>query len=349
LGAAGLGRLSVFVVGALVAVACAAQHAHAAPTLHAQVTWRGECEDAAALRAEIQARGADLLEPESGAAALSLSVDVRRAAPEQLVASIDLAAEAWQEHRRVEARECEALRRAVAWVLAVLAQEREAASQRAPQPADGSFPELPVVSPPPPPPTTLKKPEAPSPLHSVAVPPAAPCAHPAPHYQLETELVVGVGLVDSVALGPALSVRYRPCGRFWPGFSLGAAHLVSLGYDLDARAVALQRTSAQLGAWLPVGVPSLRGGLVVEAGRIRAGTVASVAGPGGSGSAPWLAFVTPWRWSHALVGNRLSAQLGLDLAYTPLSYRLRYASDANPLARPSHFELRAGVGVAGHF
>jgi len=124
---------------------------------------------------------------------------------------------------------------------------------------------------------------------------------------------------------------------------------VSLGYDLDARSVALQRTSVQLGAWLPVGVPSLRGGLVVEAGRIRAGSVGTVDGPGGSGSAPWLAFVSPWRWSQAIVGNRLTAQLGLDLAYTPLRYRLRYASDANPLARPSHFELRAALGVAGRF
>jgi hypothetical protein len=59
--------------------------------------------------------------------------------------------------------------------------------------------------------------------------------------------------------------------------------------------------------------------------------------------------IIPWRWSQALVGKNLSAELGLDLAYTPLSYRLRYKSDAQPLARPSHFELRGGLGVAGHF
>jgi hypothetical protein len=166
---------------------------------------------------------------------------------------------------------------------------------------------------------------------------------------LDTELVLAFGWVDSVALGPALTASYRPCGRGWPGFSLGALHLRSVGYDLDARSVTLQRTSARLGVWLPVVLPNLRGGVVVEAGRIRASSVGTAAGPGGSASAPWLAFVTPWRWFQPILGKSLGAELGLELVYTPLSYRLRYRSDANPLAEPSHFEVRVGVGLAGHF
>ena len=97
-----------------------------------------------------------------------------------------------------------------------------------------------------------------------------------------------------------------------------------------------------------MGWPTLRGGLSVELGVIRTSAVGTAAGPGGSGSAPWLAFVAPWRWSQMLLGQSLSFELGLDVVYAPLDYQLRYKSVAQPLARASHFELRGALGVTGH-
>jgi hypothetical protein len=345
-----LGCSPVFVACVIAAVGCLLPgRAVAKPILRAELTWRGECEDLPALLEEMRARDADLQQPAPEASVLRVAVEVQRQELE-LVAELELTDPTWHEVRTVEARDCAALRRAVAWVLAVLAEEREAATQPLVGQAHGALPAAPLAEP------RHEEPRvAPPQLEVVstqpatrAVPLSGPCTPKAPQLQLASEVVGAGGLVDSLAMGPALVVRYRSCARSWPGVSVGAVHLLNVDYSLDSRSISLRRTAAQLGAWVPVGWPTLRGGLSVELGVIRASAVATAAGPGGSGSATWLAFVAPWRWSQLLLGKRLSFELGLDVVYAPLGYELRYKSFTQPLALTSHFELRGAIGLAGH-
>jgi hypothetical protein len=299
----------------------------------------------------MQARDAELQQPAPQANILRVAVEVQRQELE-LVAELELTDPTGHERRSVVAPDCAALRRAVAWVLAVLAEEREAATQPLLGQAHGVLPAapLPLVEP------RHEAPRVAPPKRDVvsrqpssrAAPLSRACAPKATQLQLASEVVGAGGLVDSIAWGPALVVRYRPCARSWPGVSVGAVHLLNVDYSLDSRSISLRRTGAQLGAWVPVGWPTLRGGLSVELGVIRTSAVGTAAGPGGSGSAPWLALVAPWRWSQLLLGKSLSFELGLDVVYAPLDYQLRYKSVAQPLARVSHFELRGALGVAGH-
>jgi hypothetical protein len=154
-------------------------------------------------------------------------------------------------------------------------------------------------------------------------------------------------LINALALGPSLVGSYRPCARYLPGVSLGASHLLSVGYELDSRAISLERTTGSVGAWLSPTI-GIRAGLALELGRIRATGTAGVDGRGGVGSAPWLALLLPLRVALPVVKGVLAGQVGLDAAFTPLAYTLRYAS-GEPLASPSHFELRGAVGLAGYF
>jgi hypothetical protein len=346
-----LSRLFVVALAALLgAWLLVAERAVAAPKLEAMIAWQGECDDRAALRSEIEARGAELDEVMSSDAAVRLSILVRGTAGEHLLAEIELGAAGSHESRQVEARDCVALRRAVAWVLGVFAEERAAAA-RASEPSTAAFPAPPPARAAAPEPkqavpvATLPRPTRPSQVGKTR---SKPCVTVGTRFRLGSELLLGVGFVHSVALGPSVVGSYRPCAGWLPGIALGASQLVSLGYELDSRSIRLERTSAQLGAWLPLGVPALRAGLALEAGRIRATGSTSSAGPGRSGNAPWLAFVLPLRLAVPLLSPSLTADLGLDAAYTPLAFVLRYAS-GQLLARPSHFELRGAIGLAGHF
>jgi hypothetical protein len=326
----------------------ATEPAAAAPSLEASIDWLGECRDDAALRAEVQARGADLAD-EVTASATKLRVSARQARSGRLVADISLVTPGSSEQRQVEARECIGLRQAVAWVLVILAEERETA-ERARAPSAGAFPPSPTPSLPasPAPPGARPPRKATRPVPSNQPAPAQPCAGSGPRWQLGSELSVGFGLVDAVALGPSLAVGYRPCARWLPGISLGGSRLVSMGYELDSRPISIERTSAQAGAWTTLGVPVLRVGMVLEAGRIRATGIPSARGPGATSLAPWFACVVPVRLSVPLLARALAASTGVDAVYTPLSYSLRYASGAQ-LARARHFELRGAVGLSGSF
>jgi len=327
-----------------------AERARAAPKLEATIAWQGECDDRALLRSEIEARGAELYEVTTSDSPVKLDVAVRRTAGAQLLAEMELDAAGSHESRRVQAGDCVALLRAVAWVLGVFAQERAAAA-RASQPSTAAFP-----APPPPRPAPLGPQNAASPpaLLPRERPPKAPttrskpCVAAGPRFRLGSELLLGLGFVRSAALGPSVVGAYRPCASWLPGVALAAAHLTSIGYELDSRSIRLERTSGQLGAWLPLGFPALRAGLALEAGRIRATGSASNAGQGRTSKAPWLAFVIPLRLSLPLLAPSLSAEVGLDAAYTPLAFVLSYSS-GEALARPSHFELRGAIGLAGHF
>ena len=329
-----------------------ARHAAAAPKLDALIAWQGECDDRAALRAEIQARGADLNEVVASDTAVKLGIVVRQSG-DSLLADIELTAAGSHESRHVEAHDCLALRRAVAWVLGVFAEER-AAAERTPEPSTGVFPAPPTATPAPAP---AAKPAAPQPTPRVPLPEQPhlpgvkalkPCGAPGPRFSLGSALLLGAGFVRAASLGPALVGSYRPCGRWWPGFSVGVSELVSLGYEVDARAIRLERRTGQLGAWLTLGLPELRGGLSLEAGRLHAASATSPAGPGGFSNAPWLAFAAPLELDVPLFSPALTANLGLSGVYTPLRYVLRYAT-AGELARPGHFELRTAIGLSGHF
>ena len=340
--------LSRALVGAWLLVA---GHAAAAPELDALIAWQGECDDRAALRAEIQARGADLNEVVASDTAVKLGIVVRQSAG-NLLADIELTAAGSHESRHVEARDCLALRRAVAWVLGVFAEER-AAAERTPQPSTAVFPVPPPPAAPAPAPKPatrqltprVTRPEQPPPPRVKAT---RPCAAPGPRFSLGSELLLGAGFVRAASLGPALIGSYRPCARWWPGFSVGVSELVSLGYEVDARAIRLERRAGQLGAWLTLGLPELRGGLSLEAGRLHAASTTSPAGPGGFSNALWLAFAAPLELDVPLFSSALTANLGVSGVYAPLRYVLRYAT-AGELARLGHFELRTAIGLSGHF
>lgn len=332
----------------VIVAACAfsARPARAASELKAAIGWQGECEDEPALRAELAARGAELVDVEPTGATLQLHVAVHGGVG-ALTADLSLLAGGAREARQVEARDCVALRRAVAWVLATFAEERRAAELRA-QPSAASFPPL---SPSPAPVTAAKLPEpslAPRTPRSSSPPAPAPtCSTPGPKFQLRSELLVAAGFVDALATGPALVGSYRPCARYLPGISLGASHLSSVGYELDSRAIRVERTAGHVGAWFSP-TPGMRAELALELGRIRATGAPGVDGRGSAGAAPWLALVLPLRVALPVLKGVLAAQIGLDAVYTPLAYTLRYAS-GEPLARPSHFELRGAAGLAGYF
>jgi len=327
-----------------------AERANAMPRLQAAIDWQGECDDRASLSSELTVRGAELSEVPASDTALKLSIAVRRTAAEHLLAEIELSAAGSRESRQVEARDCLALRRAVAWVLGVFAEEREAA-ERSREPSTKTFP---AASPAPAAAPAKKQPEPPAPSPpppAPSVPPTAksrPCATPGPRFALGSELLVGFGFVDTLALGPSLLGSYRPCASFLPGIAVGASHLVSFGYELDARAIRIERTSGQVGAWLPLGSQLLRAGISVEAGRIRATGAASTQGGGGSSSTRWLALVVPLRLVLPVVSPSLTASVGVDGVYAPLSYPLRYSS-GQVLGQPAHFELRGAAGLSGHF
>lgn len=330
----------------------ASKQAAAALELEASVAWQGDCDDVGALRAEMEARGAHLLVPKSGETALKLDVFVQRTEARALVADVLLSTASTQERRRVEARECVALRQAVAWVLGVLAEER-AAEQATAEPSTASFPEpagptLPESSRPP-----VQRSAGPRASQSQPQGPQRrgrpePCVPGEPRWQFGSELLAGIGFVDAVTIGPALVGLYRPCAKWLPGIAFGVSDLVSLKYAVDSRPIVVERMSAQLGVATALGVPALRAGAVIEAGQIRATGSPSSEGPGGSGSGPWLAFVVPVRLETPLVRRAVTVQMGLDALYTPLSYSLRYASGGQ-LSRPSHVEVRAALGLAGHF
>jgi hypothetical protein len=328
--------------------------AAAAPEFRASIVWEGECDDRASLQAEIEARGAHLLEVAPGEGASSLTVSVQQPQANLLLAEVGLVTPDAREQRRVEAHECQGLRRALAWVLSVLAEEQQAAKQSsqvsssafpAPAPSSkiNSAPSAPQPSPAPP--------------RQIASPPAASapptprdrsCARSGRAFGLGAELLLGFGLIDAVTLGPALYGAYRPCSPHWPSITLGAAHLRSVGYELDTRSVSVVRTTGQVGVLFDVVGQTLRAGVSFELGRIRASGASSEDGAGGSSRAPWAAFVAPVRVSAPLLSSALSVEVGMAAAYTPQSFVLRYASGA-VLARPRHVELRGSLGLVGHF
>ena len=67
-----------------------AGHAVAAPKLDAVIAWQGECDDRAALKAEIQARGAELNEVVASDKAVTLGIVVRSSADSTTAAGMPL-------------------------------------------------------------------------------------------------------------------------------------------------------------------------------------------------------------------------------------------------------------------
>lgn len=327
----------------------------AAAELSASIAWQGECDDRASLHAELASRGVHLSEAPASENVSNVSVLVQKTPAHALVADVLLVARGAQEQRRVEARECAGLRRALAWLLWALAEERQAA-ERSGEPSP-SVPPIPsIFAEEVPAPSLASPPRAqpsPSPVAReprVEVRPRRrePCGYVGPRVGLGGELVVAFGMLDTAALGPALVGSYRPCARSLPLFTLGASRLQTVGYEVAERSVSLVRTSAQLGAWFELVGPILRAGLAFEAGRLRASGAARGEARGLASSAPWLAFVAPLRLAVPLVTRVLTLEAGLAAAYTPQAFTLRYAS-GDVLARPRHFELRGSFGLAGHF
>lgn len=321
--------------------------------LTASISWQGECDDRSSLHAELELRAVKLNEVSPAENVASVAVSVQRTPQKSLIADVLLVTPGAHEQRRVEARECEGLRRALAWVLWAVAEERTAEREQSGRPAVATFPSAPPGAAPTPV-SALPAPPISPPRVSVAPrrpahrQPPQPCRAGEPRIGLGAELRFGVGMVETAALGPALVASYRPCARYLPGVAFGVSRLQTLGYEVAARSISIVRTSAQLGTWFELAGPALRAGLALEAGRIHASGGGSGEGRGLSSNAPWLAFVAPLRLSVPLVARTLSLEAGLAAAYTPQEFTLRYAS-GEVLARPRHFELRGSFGVAGHF
>jgi hypothetical protein len=316
---------------------------YAASSVRAAVTWQGECDDRPALADEARARGAevDFAGPEH--AALKLGVRVATGTTEFL-ARVELESDGARETREVAARECAELRRAVAWVLVVFAEERAAAAQPG-KPPEASFP-APLAP-------TLEKAAEPSAAAPATRPAAATtaaktCAGRREHWQAGVRLVTAFGFVPSPSIGPNAFGRFRPCSPWLAGLELSALYLTTLGYERDGRSLTVRRVAGRGTGWFGFGVPWLEIGAAVEAGQLSASASTSAAGPGYDDSTGWLAFGIPVAARVILLPGVFSAEAALEGLYAPAAYSLRYASGES-LAESSQLEFRAALGVAAHF
>lgn len=357
--------------------------ARADPELRAELLWRGSCDDAEDLTAQVRARGAELRLPSASeptkvesAPAVRVAVVVNQSAPSTLIALIQIHSKDGNELRRVQASACGGLRSAVAWVLVVLAQQSDLERQ-SPRPSERK-------------PSAAVPASAPSAAFGPLADASAPLdgsagldaftsrdgsASPAPQrrpttaasstasrtdenarstpkpvstWGLGCSFTGAVGLLSAPAFGPMLLVRYHAGAKGLPTLQLSVQRLVTSGFESNGTSISLMRDAARLGAWLPLVGRLLNVGAAAEAGRL----VASGAGPslehGSRDSAFWLAFALPLRLSIPVVGQSLRAEVQLELDYSPVPYTFRYGS-GDTLSSTTAFEGRGQLGLISVF
>jgi hypothetical protein len=315
------------------------------PVLEAAVAWNGECDQRHALEAEIRARGVVFEERTPDTSLLELAVSVVRDEA-GYSAELVLVAHEGRDERRVVARDCDELLRAIAWVLVVFAEERHSARASPAPSAPGApagassaaFPE-PTAAPASPPlgtPRTSRTSQAPS---------ASPRPDCRPRSSgVGSDFVVAGGWVPAVSVGAVLFGRYAPCLPWLPGIELSAGHLVTSSYERDGRELSMSRTGGRAVLWFELGAPGVDAGLGLELSRLRATASGTEAGPGGSDSTLWWAIALPVRATLPLLARRLWLRAGADFLYAPRDYSFRYRS-GEELAQSSHFELRGLLGL----
>jgi hypothetical protein len=327
-------------------VSLSAELAQASPVLEASVIWHGECDQRQALNAEIRARGVAFEERAPGLSSLELAVSVVR---DEAGFSADLLLVALEgrEERRVVARDCDELLRAIAWVLVVFAEERHAArggaglAPNAPAPAGSSsaaFPEPPSE-----PGDPSHEPE------SKKLPPVAANASSETEcrrsgFGVGSDLVVAGGWLPAVSAGAVVFGRYAPCPSWLPGIEVGAGGLVTSSYERDGRELSSARAGMRAALWMELGTPIVDAGLGVEFSSLRATASDSEDGPGGSDSALFWAVTLPVRATLPLFARRIWVRAGVDALYVPSEYSFRYRS-GEELAQTGHFELRGLLGI----
>ena len=314
--------------------------------LEASVVWAGGCDDRNALSAEIRARGVSFEERTPGHSPIELAVSVVRDDP-GFTAELLLVALEGREERRVAARDCRELLRAIAWVLVVFAEERQAAQNRG-EPVPGAavgasnaaFPE-PSSEPARPPHEPQSKPAAtPPPLGRK--PAEEACLRRG--FGVGSDVVAAGGWVPPASLGATLFARYAPCPHWLPGVELGAVELITLKYERDGRELSVARAGVRAALWMELGTPLVDAGFGLEVSRLRAAASDSAAGPGGTDSAVWWAVALPVRATFPLVAGRMWVRAGVDGLYAPSEYVFRYQSGES-LADTGHFELRGLLGI----
>ena len=320
----------------------------ASPVLEASVVWRGECDSRHALNAEIRARGVSFEERAPGFSPVELAVSVARDEP-GFSADLVLVTLDGREERRVAARDCDELLRAIAWVLVVFAEERHALQGRPdrasnmPVPAGSSnaaFPE-PASEPASPRQETQSKPPSPVARNAATKP---ECRRRG--FGVGSDLVVAGGWVPAVSAGAVVFGRYAPCPSWLPGIEVGAGGLLTSRYVRDGRELSIARAGMRAVLWMELGTPLVDAGLGLEFSRLRVTASESEVGPGGSDSDLWWAVALPVRATLPLLDRRMWVRAGIDALYAPSEYSFRYRS-GEELAQTGHFELRALLGIGG--
>jgi hypothetical protein len=334
--------------------------AHAQPELHAELAWQGSCNDTEDLRRQVRARGAELSlqsgwapADAEGARGVRVEIAVSEPANATLIADIRLQSEQGKEARRVQASACGDLRSAVAWVLVVLAQQRAPERTVPPARAAESGPtaaspsQIPDASPAPLPEPALQtlttSGDRPAPRPSVRGAERRDSA-----WALGCSLIGGLGLLSAPALGPMVFGRYRHAGTWLPTLQLSAQRLVTFGFESNGTSISLTRDAARLGAWVPLVGSWLNAGLAVEAGRLVAAGSGATLSRASSDATFWVAFALPLRFSVPLIGQRLRAELQLELDYSPVPYTFRFES-GDTLTSTAAFEGRGQVGLVSLF
>jgi hypothetical protein len=320
--------------------------------LHADIDWHGPCHDAADLGEQVRARGAELAAPGArtdwadAGTLLRVEINVHESAPGAFSAFITLRSGAAFDSRRLDARECTKLRSAVAWLLAILAQQRATDREPPRSPSTAAFPSpstgersAPVVLEPPPE-RALRGPPA-------RVRSSKPPKRAVTEWGFGASFCGALGSVSVPAFGPVFFGRYRPPSAWVPTLQVSMLRLATLGLESDGTSISLVRQAARLGAWASLG-ETVHFGIASELGQLVAEGYGSQLSYGGRDTALWFAMAVPVRLSLPVVARTLAAEIGAELDYTPIPYTFRYASGAT-LTSTRSFEGRAEVGLVCRF
>lgn len=295
----------------------------------------------------MRARGVLLVDDASeGSPELQLEVSVTAGEAGGRHAVLELRSHRGGQLRELQAEHCEELRKAVAWVLVVLAEERALAASVATE-----------VQPKPAIPSSSTRGLAPAPRveprasHATegerkATPPFVPSNGGRASFRLGTAFVTGFGFGPRPALGPSFFVEVQP-GPGSPALRLSLLQLATLPYErdqtsIDVERLALRGSVASNAIWKPLAI-----GLDAEAGRLTGSGSGSDVSPG-KDREPWLAFGLSAKLVVPVLPRILVAELGASFDYTPLSYSFRYRS-GQELSTSGPVEGRAQAGLAARW
>lgn len=317
------------------------------PHVSAKVSWAGECDDSSELAREMRARGVVLVEGAGGdSPVLELDVSVTTDASGGHSAALELRSGRGRQLRELQAQQCAELRRAVAWVLLVLAEERALAPgltsdeqpKRATFPPVTSGPELARA-------TEARAPRAEQTEDTIA-PARVPTNERRARFRLGTAFVTGFGFAPRPALGPSIFVELQSSPKSL-AVRVTLLQLETLPFERDDATITVERLAlrSSVGSnalWEPLGV-AVSAELGQLTGSGRGFELAS-----GRDREPWLAFGLSAKLDIPVVPRLLVAEVGASLDYTPFRYSFHYRS-GQELSRSDPVEGRAQAGLAARW